>query len=389
MKFMLHIVPTVPASPIERERLRPIAHRTDKIQAMLDEMVELAQLAEDTGFTAVTYSEHHFYTEGLEAGATPTPHLVNLLLKTKRIMVGPMGFVLPTWDPIRLALDVAWADQISKGRVLVGFARGVFPRWVNVLGQQYGAEPGAVGEEADRHNREVFEELFKVVKLAWADEPFSFNGRYYRVPVPAEGFEWLPAEATARYGAPGELDDKGWLRRISPVPKPYQKPHPPLFQALSRTEATIRWAAREGVVPLVFLPFPDMALNGALCYCEEAAKAGRSVPLGRNIGLARMVYLGQTHEQAMERAHNGSVFLFRQFHAKFEKQIPTAIEPFIEAGLAFAGTPDDLRRRMAQVEEVLNPEWFLLVCDQGFMPIHEIKQEIELFGTKVMPQFMG
>src|SRR5712691_6034852 len=120
MKFMLQLVPTVPASPIERERLRPISHRTEKIQQMLGEMVELAQLAEDVGFTAVTYSEHHFYTEGLEAGATPTPHLLNLLSKTKRMKVGPVGFVLPTWDPIRLALNVAWADQMSRGRVIVG-----------------------------------------------------------------------------------------------------------------------------------------------------------------------------------------------------------------------------------------------------------------------------
>src|SRR6266852_7441490 len=91
MKFMLHVVPTVPASPIERERLRPIAHRTEKIQQMLDEMVDVAQLAEETGFTAVTFSEHHFYTEGLEAGATPTPHLLNLLFKTKRIKVRTDG----------------------------------------------------------------------------------------------------------------------------------------------------------------------------------------------------------------------------------------------------------------------------------------------------------
>jgi alkanesulfonate monooxygenase SsuD/methylene tetrahydromethanopterin reductase-like flavin-dependent oxidoreductase (luciferase family) len=115
MKFMLHLTPAVPASPIERERLRPIAHRTDKTQQMLDEMVELAQLAEEVGFSAVTYSEHHFYTEGLEAGSSPTPHLVNLLHHTKRIKVGPVGFVLPTWDPIRLALDAAWADQMSRG----------------------------------------------------------------------------------------------------------------------------------------------------------------------------------------------------------------------------------------------------------------------------------
>ncbi|MBI3300996.1 MAG: hypothetical protein HYZ72_02810 [Deltaproteobacteria bacterium] len=49
MKFMLQLVPTVPASPVERERLRPIAHRTEKIQQMLDEMVELAQGEEADG----------------------------------------------------------------------------------------------------------------------------------------------------------------------------------------------------------------------------------------------------------------------------------------------------------------------------------------------------
>jgi alkanesulfonate monooxygenase SsuD/methylene tetrahydromethanopterin reductase-like flavin-dependent oxidoreductase (luciferase family) len=192
MKFMLHLNPVVPASPEERERLRPIAHRTEKIQQMLREMVELAQMAEELGFDVVTYSEHHFYTEGMEAGATPTPHLLNLLAKTKRIKIGPLGFVLATWDPIRLAEDVAWADQISQGRVIVGLARGVFPRWVNVLGQKYETRPGVLGPEAELHNREVFEELYQVVKLAWADEPFSFNGKYYRVPTSGPRFPGRP-----------------------------------------------------------------------------------------------------------------------------------------------------------------------------------------------------
>jgi alkanesulfonate monooxygenase SsuD/methylene tetrahydromethanopterin reductase-like flavin-dependent oxidoreductase (luciferase family) len=389
MKFLLHLTPAVPASPIERERLRPIAHRTDKTQQMLDEMVELAQLAEDVGFSAVTYSEHHFYTEGLEAGATPTPHLMNLLHHTKRIKVGPVGFVLPTWDPIRLALDAAWADQMSRGRVLVGLARGVFPRWVNVLGQHYGAQPGALGPDAERHNREVFEELFKVIKLSWADEPFSFNGRFYKVPCPPEGFEWLPHEATSRYGAPGELGEGGWLRKISPVPKPYQKPHPQLFMALTTSEETIRWSAREQVVPMIFLPFPDMAIKGAQFYTEEAKKAGHPFKFGQNLGMARLVYLGETRAQAVQHAQNGAIFLFRQFHAKFIPQIPQTIEPFIEAGLAFTGTVDDVRRQMLDVQERINPEWFMMLSDQGFMPIHEVKKQVEIFGTKIMPEFMG
>jgi len=389
MKFMLHINPTVPASPEERERLRPIAHRTDKTQQLLDEMLELTRMAEDLGFDIVTYSEHHFYTEGLEAGATPTPHLLHLALNTRRIKIGPLGFVLPTWDPIRLAEDVAWADQITRGRVIVGLARGVFPRWINVLGQHYGVQSPNLGAEAELHNREVFEELFEVVKLAWRDEPFSFKGKYYQVPCPAEGHEWAPHEATARYGAPGEVDEKGWVRKISPVPKPYQKPHPPLFQALTTTEQTIRWAAREGVIPVIFLPFPEAAIKGAEFYADEAAKAGRSLKLGESIGLCRMIYLGDTRAEAMEVGQRGQIFLFNRFHAKYIRNIPPTIDGFADAGIAFVGTVDDVRRRMSEVQEKLNPEYFLWICDQGYLPLHEQKKQLECFGTKVMPEFKG
>ena len=50
MKFILHLIPAYPATPEERERLRPIAHRTDKTQQLLDEMLEMTQLCEDVGF---------------------------------------------------------------------------------------------------------------------------------------------------------------------------------------------------------------------------------------------------------------------------------------------------------------------------------------------------
>jgi hypothetical protein len=63
MKFMLHLNPVVPASPAERERLRPIAHRTEKIQQMLHGSGRYADAA--PAFEIVTYSEHHFYTEGI------------------------------------------------------------------------------------------------------------------------------------------------------------------------------------------------------------------------------------------------------------------------------------------------------------------------------------
>ncbi|MGH7933702.1 MAG: hypothetical protein ACREQN_11135 [Candidatus Binataceae bacterium] len=44
---------------------------------------------------------------------------------------------------------------------------------------------------------------------------------------------------------------------------------------------------------------------------------------------------------------------------------------------------------MAAVEEQLNPEWFMMICDQGFLPFHQVKKQVAMFGTKVMPAFMG
>lgn len=386
MKFIMHCLPAVPATPEERERLAPIGHSTERVQKLLDEFVSLARQAEELNFWAMTWSEHHFYSEGLEFGAGPIPHLVHLLGKTKKIKLGPVGFVLPTWDPIRLAEDVAWADQMSRGRVVVGLARGFFPRWVNVLGQRYGVEPGNMGPAAEEHNRAVFEELFEVLKKAWKEEAFSHDGKFYKVPFPAEGHEWKAHEATRTYGAPGEVDEKNWLRKISVVPKPFQKPHPPLLQALTTNEATIRWAAREGIAPMVFLPFPDMAIQGAEFYREEAAKCGRNLKKGEGVGLARLFAIADTREQAIEDARNGSIFLYKRFHSKFYDKIPSTIEGFMEVNGAFVGSVDEIRRKMHEVKEKMNPEYFMILIDQGFLPIDTIRRQMELFGTKIMPE---
>ncbi|MGE0825443.1 MAG: LLM class flavin-dependent oxidoreductase [Candidatus Binatia bacterium] len=387
MKFILHLGPVVPVLPKEREDLRPIAHRTDKIQQMLQEMVDLAQMAEACGFEILTYSEHHFFSDGLIAGASPTPHLINLTSKTRRIKIGPLGYVLPTWDPIRLAEDIAWADQISQGRTVAGFARGVFPHWVNTLGQRYCVQPSVLGGEEERQNREVSQELFQIIKLCWKDEPFSFKGKYYQVPSPPEGIKWPAAAASVKYGAPGEVDEHGWLRKVSPVPKPFQKPHPLLLQAMTLTKETISWNAQEGVVPMIFLPFPDMAIAGAEFYQQEAVKVGRVLKLGENVGLARVVGLGKTRDAALNVSRQGIMYLLGLYHSHFYPNIPTTIEPVIDAGIAFVGTKEEVRRNLATVQEQLNPEYFLMFCDQGLLPFDQVKEQVEMFA-ELMPEFV-
>ena len=69
MKFMFFFYPAIPATMDEREKLRPIAARTDRFQQMLDEIVELSQMAEDLGFEAVCYPEHTFTPKAVKWAA--------------------------------------------------------------------------------------------------------------------------------------------------------------------------------------------------------------------------------------------------------------------------------------------------------------------------------
>ena len=112
--------------------MRPIGRNGESYQRMLDEVVELAQVAEDAGFWGLSTTEHHFHSEGLETSVDSAMLALYIAERTKRLMVGPIGYVLPTWDPIRLAEQTAMVDQMTKGRHLVGMARGYQQRWGNV-----------------------------------------------------------------------------------------------------------------------------------------------------------------------------------------------------------------------------------------------------------------
>src|SRR5579871_5216200 len=179
MKFLLFMLPVVPATREERRRLRPIAANTERFQMMIDQVVETARVADDLGFDMLSFPEHFLQTEGLEMGATPSLY-AHVAAHTRNIKLGPMGFVLPGWNPLRLACEVGWLDQITRGRVFVGLARGYQTRWLNPMAQRLQISATLSDQsEIDKANREAFDEVLRILKLAWGDEPFSFKGKYY------------------------------------------------------------------------------------------------------------------------------------------------------------------------------------------------------------------
>jgi alkanesulfonate monooxygenase SsuD/methylene tetrahydromethanopterin reductase-like flavin-dependent oxidoreductase (luciferase family) len=94
--------------------------------------------------------------------------------------------VVPQWNPLRLAEDFATLHNLSGGRAILGVGRGTVPREVlhlNDKGVSIGSLDNPDQVDADRHNREVFEESMEIVRRALTEERFSFQGRHFQIPV--------------------------------------------------------------------------------------------------------------------------------------------------------------------------------------------------------------
>jgi alkanesulfonate monooxygenase SsuD/methylene tetrahydromethanopterin reductase-like flavin-dependent oxidoreductase (luciferase family) len=218
--------------------------RTDLYSQMLTELTEQAILADELGYDSISFTEHHFHVEGFELSNNPVLLDLFIAMQTKRIRVGQLGIVLPAENPIRVAENIAMLDHMSGGRANAGFARGYQRRWVDVMAQQTHGIHGALPhqhDEIDAANRAAFEECFRIVKEAWTSDLLAYDGRYWRIPAGESSWD---LESTRRYG--GGVQN-GVVTHVGVVPKPLQKPHPPLFQPFASSEASIRWCAQEGL----------------------------------------------------------------------------------------------------------------------------------------------
>ncbi|WP_214366470.1 LLM class flavin-dependent oxidoreductase [Pseudonocardia sp. H11422] len=419
MKFNLFMLPTVPATFEERERLRPIGRNKEKYQQMLEEVRTLAVMADEAGFDALSTTEHHFHSEGFEASVAPLLLYADLAARTKRIKFAPMALVLPSWDPLRLAEEMAVLDHLTQGRLYSGFARGYQDRWTNVLGQHYHVTGAPMdGSEVDNHNRAVFEEVHKIVKMAWTQETVEYNSEYYSIPQPyKEGItRWPAAEWTRKYGAPGEIDENGVIRRICVIPAPYQDPYPPSFQPFSVSAKTIEYTAAQGITPFILTSYPPDFARLCETYQKVAAENGRQLGLGQGVGAFRSVHFGDTEQEAVELMTRTNYEGFRIYFSGFgfweafrtpedDAKYPRdpdnyvalppeewTVERFRKVKYGIAGTVDQVLRDIEDLATIHQSaggelEWFSWFFDQGFMSFDESRRQMEIFAEKVIPRF--
>ncbi len=320
LKVIVQLYPVIPAADEdERRRLRPIGRNPARYHETLAGWHEIVRAADELGVWGVATIEHHFHSEGYEVG--PNPGVLNAYWAaiTKKVRVGQLGYVMSTQNPIRVAEETAILDHLSQGRFFVGFARGYQSRWTDVLGQHIGgAATLSDGSAADRDNRKLFEAQVDLVLRAWTEESIEQGSGAWQIPYPHEagGRDWPMVEWTRALGARGELDDQGVIRRVSVVPAPYTRPHPPVFVSSNSSLETVEWAARRGFVPAYFSSIGKAADHGP-AYVRAAAAAGRRYVLGENQAIVRWPRIGATRAEGLEKLALYDGDIFKHFYAPF------------------------------------------------------------------------
>ncbi|MDZ7678348.1 MAG: LLM class flavin-dependent oxidoreductase [Acidimicrobiales bacterium] len=356
----------------------------DSEQVLIQQALEQVELADKLGFDVVWEVEHHFLEEYSHSSA-PEVFLAAASQRTTDIRLGH-GIIqtAPGYNhPARTAERVATLDLVSGGRVEFGSGES-----------SSAAELGGFGIDTAT-KRDQWQEGLEVALRCMTETPFAgVDGRWVTMPP----------------------------RNV--VPKPVQKPHPPLWVACSRRD-TILMAAEKGIGALTFSFIdPEEARQWVGDYHRTLAESGR--PIGKevnaNLACVTPMMCAPTSEEAVARGlEGGNFFGYSLAHyyvfgdhqpgvtdvwSEFrERGHDRGYSPDVGGALAqerlgakiasegvgtglrgATGTPDQIREYLRRYEEA-GVDQLIFVMQAGKNRHEDICDSLELFAREVMPEF--
>lgn len=326
-----------------------------------DDLIEQIELAEELGYDEIWLTEHHFSQYGRAA----VPALAaQAIARTKKIRIGAGIVVLPFHHPIQVAEDWATLDHMSGGRIDVGIGRGNQP-----------AEFKGFGVPMDEAEQR-FSESLEIIRLAWTEERFSYDGKFWQIP------------------------------EIEVLPKPFTKPHPPLWQA-ALSDYTVQKVIDRGIHGLIgpyLCPFETLKSNYFDVWHRLRDESGRpDLRMTHN----EFVYVGESDAQVKADIQDGIMWYIRtaariwgeRDRSKVAAQYANyndilewlEVVTFEEVydSLGIFGTPDAVAEKVrwmhdeGGVQQLMNFMWF------GGIPQDKVICNMTLFAEEVMPRFKG
>ncbi|MBT3930642.1 MAG: LLM class flavin-dependent oxidoreductase [Rhodospirillaceae bacterium] len=393
-KVIVQLYPMFPSDGEEdRKAKRPLGNDNEMYHRIVHEWTDIIKEADKMGVWGLGTIEHHFHSEGYEVG--PNPGILNAYWASlvENAHVGALGYVMATHDPLRVAEETAILDHLTKGKYFVGFARGYQSRWANVMGQ-YTESPATVsdGSAADDRNRQIFEERVNMVIEAWTQESVRVKGEFYEAPFPFEtGVEGYPAYEIARdAGAEGEIGPDGSVQRVCVVPKPYQQPHPPVFVAASKSQASIDYCARNGFIPTYFMPDKGV-IEMTQYYQKVANENGFNVQLGQKQNLVRWPHVTKTSEDFDRKLREYDLDIYKNFYGPFFPQFPQGndselVQSMKDSQLFIGGTVDECVAGWKKIFDQAPCEYVTLIWHWAQQPKEDMMEELRLFMDEILPE---
>ena len=327
----------------------------------LDQM----EMADRLGFDGVCLNEHHQTPYGM----MPIPGLLAgaLARSVKRAKIAVLGRALPLMNnPLVVAEEYAMLDNLTRGRFIAGFVRGI------------GAEYHAMGINP-AESQERFSEAHDLIIRAWTEPgPFVHSGKYYQ------------------------------FNYVNPWPRPYQTPHPPVWVPSQGSASTIKWAAKNRYTYAQTLSPIAAVAKFFQMYRDEAEKAGYTASPDQ-LAWSNSIYVAETDEKAMREAKphlealvNRLLFmpiemLLPPGYTNFESMEriravkivgkPQSIEDLVKAGVVIIGSPNTVREKLAEYQDLAGFNTSLTKTQFGTMPHDMVKANMEAIAQEILPHF--
>jgi alkanesulfonate monooxygenase SsuD/methylene tetrahydromethanopterin reductase-like flavin-dependent oxidoreductase (luciferase family) len=316
------------------------------LRAFYETRLRLVEAYERAGFYSYHVAEHH----GTPLGMAPSPSvfLSAVAQRTKRMRFGPLVFILPLYNPLRLIDEIAMLDQMSGGRFDLGVGRGTSPLEAALFNSDHNQSARAYTEALD------------VILKGLTHAALDHAGEFYR-------YKDVPMEVA-----------------------PLQKPHPPLWIGGHSTDGAAR-AARMGANYVT----QDTA-EAMRPYAESFRAAWRdthgTAPLPK-IGLLRFIVVGETDAEAQTIArraypvwHRNYDHLHRKHGLVHERGEKTADFDVAFNGMrGVAGSPETVTRMLREQAELSTVNYLVGQFAFGDLSEAEVLRSVELFQRHTMP----
>jgi alkanesulfonate monooxygenase SsuD/methylene tetrahydromethanopterin reductase-like flavin-dependent oxidoreductase (luciferase family) len=326
---------------------------------MFRRQLDEVELAERLGIDQIWFFEHHL----TPTAPVPSPNLLIAAAaqRTRHIRFASMVNILPFRHPLLVAEEAAMLDNLTQGRFDMGLGRGLRPPEFDAFG---------VDQEL---SRAMFLESFDIIRRVWADENFTYRGKYWTV------------------------------RKEAPLSPPLvQHPHPP-FLVSAQSEESLRWAAQHDIPFAQIDSLAEQAKRDQALYRAQQIAHGHA-PRPR-LYLMREICVAETDSRARAEAEPYLLQYwelwsrYTQFtrggrlpdsYDFWRRQAPMlhamSFDEIVANDMVLLGSPETVANAILRLAGKLDLMGLAMIFKLGAMPYDMVARSMTMFGQEVVPR---